>query len=67
MANVQYDTGPDDCDVIFTTTEGQTRRCNRPKGHAEEHRQWIGDRVMYYEAGHLEKCVITKKPGEKRF
>ena len=67
MANVQCDKGPDDCDVIFTTTDGQTRRCNRPKGHSEEHRLWIRDRVMYYEAGHPEKRVITKKPGGKRF
>ena len=67
MAKVPYDMGPNDCNVIFTTTNGETRRCNRPKGHAGEHRQWIRDRVMYYEAGHPEECVITKKPGEKRF
>ncbi len=66
-AKVPYDMGPNDCNEFFKTTDGETRRCNRPKGHAEEHRQWIGDRVMYYEAGHLEKCVITKRLGEKRF
>ena len=59
--------GPDDCNEFFKTTDGETRRCNRPKGHAEEHRQWIGDRVMYFEVGHAGAREITKKPGENRF